>query len=102
IRLERMGERLFYRDFAYLNQVLLIDREVVIKARAIMGVYRVQTSVWEKPTAAPILVRDQTFNGLPGQITLALPHRPRRVRVEVTVEGDSLAYDAVVTQQSVF
>lgn len=102
VRLERIGELLFYRDFAYLIQVLLIDRKLVIKGRAVVGPYRVQVHIWAPPDAGAPLVHDETYDGLPSQLTFALPKRHESVRVRVMIEGDSLAYEGVVTQQSVF
>jgi len=101
IRLERLGETLFYRDFAFITQVQLIGPAIHGTARAVVGTYHLSVKVWNEG-AAPIVDREHTIEGFPARFAIKLPALLERARVQIMVEGDSLAYDAVVSKQQIF
>jgi hypothetical protein len=102
IRLEQMGEALFYRHWAFVERVALLDDAVQVRFRRPAAEYELQVTVWDaQRQKQPPVVKDFGRGLLPTTALVPVPSAFDEARVRVQLEGCT-AYHAVVTQRQLF
>jgi hypothetical protein len=102
IRLERAGERLFYRQWLYVYEVQLIRDFILVRLRvpSVSGPYEVRVGVW-MPDGTLLKDKAAVVETLPSSFTIKLPASPEKVRFRLEVEGD-LAFEGNLSTQAVY
>ena len=105
IRQERQGEGLFYRRWAYIRDVQLVDDRVVVTFKRPLEPHSSEPYDFEiavtHPTTGDVLVRRAHEMVLPSRGAIRLPRAAVVVRVNIQLAGN-LAYDGTVVREGVF
>ena len=100
IRQARPGERLFYRRWAYIRDVQLVEDRVLVNLKRRPEPYDYEVTVTQ-PETGEVLVRHAGERMFRPQAAIQLPHPSDAVGVSVQLAGN-LAYQGTVVREGVF
>lgn len=103
VRLERVGEQLFYRLGVYVSEVSLTPDHVIFafQPSKVIGPFAIRLEVWEARTGRVLVDTTKVHEHLQARYNAPVEPRIPVVRVRLTV-SDCLAYDAEVSRQRLF